>query len=55
MNARDAKALRMAPLETPTDLESNAVRDLAGALNILRRGLTFHTEHICHASMLRLK
>jgi starvation-inducible DNA-binding protein len=35
MNAQDAKALRMAPLETPTDLESNAVRDLAGALNIL--------------------
>jgi starvation-inducible DNA-binding protein len=35
MNAPDAKALRMAPLETPTDLESNAVRDLAGALNIL--------------------
>ena len=35
MNARDAKALRMAPLETPTDLESNAVRDLAGSLNIL--------------------
>jgi starvation-inducible DNA-binding protein len=35
MNARDAKALRMAPLETPTDLESDAVRSLAGALNIL--------------------
>ena len=25
----------MAPLTTPTDLKSNAVRDLAGALNIL--------------------
>jgi starvation-inducible DNA-binding protein len=35
MNARDVKALRMAPLETPTDLESNAVRELAGALSIL--------------------
>jgi starvation-inducible DNA-binding protein len=35
MNARDAKALRTAPLETPTDLGSNAVRDLSGALNIL--------------------
>jgi starvation-inducible DNA-binding protein len=30
-----AKALSIAPLETPTDLESNAVCDLAGALNIL--------------------
>jgi starvation-inducible DNA-binding protein len=35
MNAGDAKALRMAPLETPTDLQSDAVRELAGALNIL--------------------
>lgn len=35
MNARDAKVLRIAPLETPTDPESNAVRDLASALNIL--------------------
>jgi starvation-inducible DNA-binding protein len=35
MNARDVKALRMAPLETPMDLESNAVRELAGALSIL--------------------
>jgi starvation-inducible DNA-binding protein len=35
MNARDAKALRTAPLETPTDLGSDAVRDLSGALNIL--------------------
>jgi starvation-inducible DNA-binding protein len=35
MNARDAKALRAAPLETPTDLGSDAVRDVSGALNIL--------------------
>ena len=31
----DAKALRTAPLQTPTDLKSNAVRDLSGALNML--------------------
>ena len=35
MNARDAKALRTAPLETPTDLGSDAVRDISGALNVL--------------------
>src|SRR5437879_1961111 len=35
MNARDAKALRKASLETPTDLGTNAVRDISGALNIL--------------------
>src|SRR5437870_7883891 len=35
MNAQEAKARRTAPLATPTDLEPNAVRDLAGALNIL--------------------
>jgi starvation-inducible DNA-binding protein len=35
MNAQEAKALRTSPLATPTDLKSNAVRDLAGALNIL--------------------
>src|SRR5471030_3280311 len=35
MNARDAKALRKVPLQTPTDLTSNAVKDLSGALNIL--------------------
>lgn len=35
MNVRDAKAVRTAPLETPTDLKSNAVRDISGALNIL--------------------
>jgi len=32
---RDAKVLRKAPLDTPTDLKPNAVRDLAGALTIL--------------------
>ena len=34
MNARDAKARRTAPLEPRTDLRSNAVKDIAGALNI---------------------
>src|SRR5271167_1271702 len=34
MPTRDAKSLRTAALETPTDLKSNAVRDIAGALNI---------------------
>jgi starvation-inducible DNA-binding protein len=35
MNPQDAKALRTSPLATPNDLGPNAVRDLAGALNIL--------------------
>jgi starvation-inducible DNA-binding protein len=35
MNARDAKVARIAPLETPSDLEASAVRDIAGALNTL--------------------
>jgi starvation-inducible DNA-binding protein len=35
MNVRDAKVSRIAPLETPSDLQANAVRDIAGALNIL--------------------
>src|SRR5271166_5158618 len=35
MTAQQAKVLRTAPLATPTDLKSNAVRDLTGALNIL--------------------
>jgi starvation-inducible DNA-binding protein len=35
MSARDTKALRIAPLKTPTDLKPNAIRDVAGALNIL--------------------
>jgi starvation-inducible DNA-binding protein len=35
MTAQEAKVLRTASLATPTDLEPNAVRDLAGALNVL--------------------
>jgi starvation-inducible DNA-binding protein len=35
MNVDDAKKRRMASLTTPTDLPSNAVRDIAGALNLL--------------------
>jgi starvation-inducible DNA-binding protein len=35
MTTRNAKTLRMAPLDTPTDLKPNAVRDISGALNIL--------------------
>src|SRR2546421_8588890 len=35
MNPNDAKSRRMAPLNTPTDLKPNAVRDISGALNIL--------------------
>ena len=35
MPPRDAKELRKAPLETPTDLKSNAVKEIAGALTIL--------------------
>jgi starvation-inducible DNA-binding protein len=35
MNVHDAKALQIAPLETPTGLGSNAVQDISGALNIL--------------------
>jgi starvation-inducible DNA-binding protein len=35
MNVKEAKALRIAPLDTPTDLTSNAVRDISGALNIM--------------------
>jgi starvation-inducible DNA-binding protein len=35
MSPQEAKALRVAPLATPTDLKPNAVRDIAGALNIL--------------------
>jgi starvation-inducible DNA-binding protein len=33
--AHDPKSLQKAPLATPTDLKPNAVKDLAGALNIL--------------------
>jgi len=35
MDIRDAKTLRTAPLRTPNDLGSNAVRDLGAALNAL--------------------
>jgi len=35
MNVDDVKKRRMASLTTPTDLPSNAVRDIAGALNLL--------------------
>jgi len=35
MNVRAAKRLRIASLETPTDLKSQAVEDIAGALNAL--------------------
>jgi starvation-inducible DNA-binding protein len=35
MNDRDAKARRKAPLQPRTDLKSNAVHDISGALNIL--------------------
>ena len=35
MDKEDKKALRAAPLGTPTDLSPNAVRDVSGALNIL--------------------
>jgi starvation-inducible DNA-binding protein len=35
MSTRDAKVLRIAPLETPTDLKSGAVTEISGALRIL--------------------
>jgi starvation-inducible DNA-binding protein len=35
MKLDDEKARRKAPLGTPTDLTSNAVRDISGALNLL--------------------
>jgi starvation-inducible DNA-binding protein len=35
MNVRNAKVLQKAPLETPTDLDDKAVRDISGALNVL--------------------
>jgi starvation-inducible DNA-binding protein len=35
MNARDARSLQLAPLETPTDLDAESVRDISGALAIL--------------------
>ena len=35
MNIRDAKALRVAALHTPTDLKPKAVQDISAALNVL--------------------
>jgi starvation-inducible DNA-binding protein len=35
MAGKDAKARRMAPLDTPTNLTSNATRDISGALTTL--------------------
>jgi len=35
MSVRDAKAMKTAALLTPTDLDSEAVREISGALNIL--------------------
>src|ERR1700680_1861453 len=35
MSAHYPKSLRTPPLATPTDLKSNAVKDISGALNIL--------------------
>jgi starvation-inducible DNA-binding protein len=35
MTTKDAKVLRMAPLNTPTDLKPNAVRDISAALTTL--------------------
>jgi starvation-inducible DNA-binding protein len=34
-NVKEAKELRKSPLTTPTDLKSNAVKELSGALNTL--------------------
>ena len=35
MNKKDAKARRMAPLDTPSDLKSNATKDISAALTTL--------------------
>src|SRR5947208_15285842 len=35
MNTSDARSRRKAPLDTPTDLGSNATKHLSGALNVL--------------------
>ena len=35
MNIRDAKALRVAALHTPTDLKPKGVQEISGALNVL--------------------
>src|SRR5262245_31260302 len=35
MTVKDAKARRMAPLHTPSNLTANATRDISGALTVL--------------------
>ena len=35
MSTRDAKALRVTPLKTPTDLKPSAIQEVSGALNVL--------------------
>ena len=35
MNTTDVMTRRKAPLDTPTDLTSNATKDISGALNVL--------------------
>jgi starvation-inducible DNA-binding protein len=35
MSSHDPKSLRTAPLATPTDLKTNAIKDISRALNIL--------------------
>ena len=35
MSTRDAKVVRIAPLETPTDLSAESVKEISGALRIL--------------------
>ena len=39
MNIEHAKALRRAPLSTPTSLPEDAVRDVSGALNAVLQPL----------------
>lgn len=39
MNVQKAMALRTAPLQTPTDLKAEGVREISGALNILLSGV----------------
>src|ERR1700756_3935974 len=39
MTLKDAKTRREAPFNTPTDLTSNATRDISGALTILLAGM----------------
>jgi starvation-inducible DNA-binding protein len=35
MTTRDAKVLKIAPLETPTDLDARAVKEVSAALNVV--------------------